>query len=150
MGGTRFCAAIIVNPLQKRGVVWYNRCMSYDIKYRQRVIDYLREGHSEKDAAEVFRVSTFTIWKWKTKLKETGTLKAEKRQGHWRKIDPDKLRKYVEENPDAYQYEIAAVFGVRLYAIQKALRRLGITRKKNDSVPGKQGELSTSVPKTVE
>ena len=36
----------------------------------------------------------------------------------------------MAEHPDAYQHEIATAFGVRLYAIQKALRQLGITHKK--------------------
>ena len=108
--------------------------MSYDIKYRQRVIDYLGEGHTEKETAAVFKVSTFTIWKWKSTLNEIGTLTPKKRVGKWRKIDPDKLRKYVEEHPDAYQHEMAAAFGVRLFAIQNALKRLSITRKKNHTV----------------
>ena len=110
--------------------------MGYDIKYRQRVIDYLSEGHTEKEAAAVFKVSTSTIWDWKSKLKETGTLAPRERKGTWRKIDPEKLKKYVEEHPDAYQHEMAAVFGVRLYAIQKALKRLQITRKKNHLLQG--------------
>lgn len=110
--------------------------MSYDIKYRQRVIDYMSEGHTEKEAAGTFKVSTSTIWKWKSTLKETGTLSPKKRKETWRKVNPDKLRKYVEEHPDAYQHEIAAAFGVRLYAIQNALKRLGITRKKNHSLQG--------------
>ena len=45
--------------------------MGYDIKYRQRVLEYMNEGHAENEAAEVFNVSTFAIWSWKTKLKET-------------------------------------------------------------------------------
>lgn len=110
--------------------------MGYDIKYRQRVIDYLSEGHTEKEAAATFKVSTFTIWKWKIKLKESGTLETKKRKETWRKIDPEKLRKYVTEHPDAYQYEIAEAFEVRLYAIQRALKRLNITRKKNHSLQG--------------
>ena len=108
----------------------YNKDMSYDIKYRERVLKYLSEGHSEREAATVFRVSRTTIWKWKSRLNETGTLAPAKRKETWRKIEPKKLREYVAEHPDAYQYEIAAAFGVRLYAIQKELKRLGITRKK--------------------
>lgn len=111
--------------------------MSYDIKFRQRVIDYLGEGHTHKEAAETFKVSTATIWAWKSMLKESGKLSAKKRKETWRKIDPEKLRKYVEEHPDAYQHEIATSFGVRLYAIQCALKRLKITRKKNDSLQRK-------------
>ena len=110
--------------------------MSYDIKFRQRVIGYLGEGHTEKETAAVFKVSTATIWKWKSKLNETGTLAPKKREARWRKIDPEKLREYVRDHPDAYQHEIAAAFGVRLYAIQKALKRLKITRKKNCSLQG--------------
>jgi len=108
--------------------------MGYDIKFRQRVIDYLSKGHTEKETAATFKVSTSTIWDWKSKLNETGTLAPKKRKETWRKIDPEKLRKYVDEHPDAYQHEIAAAFGVRLYAIQKALKRLKITRKKNYSL----------------
>jgi transposase len=104
--------------------------MSYDIKYRQRAIGYLSEGHSYRGTAEVFKVSPSTLQAWKSQLKETGTLLPQKRKGTWRKIDPEKLRAYVAEHPDAYQHEIAEAFGVRLFAIRKALKRLGITRKK--------------------
>ena len=99
-------------------------------------MSYLREGHSYRETAAVFKVSTFTLQAWKSQLKKSGTLSPQKRRETWRKIDPDKLRKYVEEHPDAYQHEIATAFGVRLYAVQKALKRLKITRKKNHSVQG--------------
>ena len=104
--------------------------MSYDRRFRESVLNYLSDGHTHKETAATFGISTATIWKWKTQLEESGSLAPKKRKETWRKIDPAKLRKYVEEHPDAYQREIAAVFGVRLYAIQKVLKRLGITRKK--------------------
>ena len=34
--------------------------MGYDIKFRERVIEYLYEGHTEKETAATFKVSTFT------------------------------------------------------------------------------------------
>ena len=105
--------------------------MSYDIKYRRRAIAYWNDGHSKKETAAVFNVGTTTLQSWKNQLNATGTLTPKKRKETWRKIDPDKLRRFVEENPDAYQHEIASAFGVRLYAIQKAFKRLKITRKKN-------------------
>ncbi len=111
--------------------------MGYDVKYRQRVIDYMGEGHTVRETAATFKVSTFTIWKWKSMLNESGSLAPQKRKETWRKIEPDKLRRYVEENPDAFQREIAEEFGVSVHAIQKALKRLKITRKKNHPVQGK-------------
>ena len=108
--------------------------MSYDIKLRERAVAHWNDGHSKKETAAVFKVGTTTLQRWKSQLNETGTLASKKRKETWRKIDPEKLRKYVDENPDAYQHEIAEAFGVRLYAIQKALKRLRITRKKNHTI----------------
>ena len=48
----------------------------------------------------------------------------------YKKIDPEKLRLYVKNNPDAYLREIADVFQCCPTAIRKALQRLQITRKK--------------------
>jgi len=110
--------------------------MSYNIELRRRAIKYWNDGHSKSKTAAVFQVGTTTLQRWKSQLNETGTLTPKKRKETWRKIDPEKLRKYVKENPDAYQHEIATAFGVRLYAIQKALKRLNITRKKNYPVQG--------------
>jgi transposase len=112
--------------------------MSYDIKFRQRALSYLDAGHSYRETAAIFKVSTFTLQAWKSQLSESGTLAAKKRKETWRKIDPDKLRKYVAAHPDSYQREIAAAFGVSLHAIQKALKRLGLTRKKNHNLQGSE------------
>ena len=108
--------------------------MAYDIKYRRRAIDYWDEGHSKRKTAEVFKVSTSTLQKWKSKLKETGTLAPKKRKQTWRKIEPCKLEKYIDENPDAYLREIAQQFKCTIHAVEKALKRLKITRKKNSGI----------------
>ena len=110
--------------------------MSYDIKFRQRVIDYMSEGHSYKLTAEVFKVNPSTLLKWKSKLKETGKLEPKKRRKTWRKIDPDRLAKHLKEHPDAYLKEIAEEFGCSEVAIFKALKRLKISRKKNYHLQG--------------
>ncbi|EJF41052.1 transposase [Clostridium sp. MSTE9] len=110
--------------------------MSYDIKYRRRAIDYWNEGHSKRATAEVFKVSASTLQAWKSQLKETGKLGPKKRRETWRKIEPAKLLKYLEQNPDAYLKEIAEEFGCSDVAVFKALRRLKISRKKNYPLQG--------------
>ena len=117
-------------------MLWYTIAMSYDIKYRQRAVSYLSEGNSFRKTADVFKVSTSTLQAWKSQLNETGTLSPKKREATWRKIDPEKLRQYVADHPDAYQHEMAEAFGVRLFAIQRALKRLKVTRKKNHTFQG--------------
>lgn len=112
--------------------------MSYDVKYRQRAIEYWSDGHSKRATAQVFGVNASTLQKWKFQLKETGDLKPKKRREIWRKIEPSRLKEYVKQHPDAYLKEIAQEFKCTDVAILIALRRLKISRKKNDSVQGNQ------------
>jgi hypothetical protein len=51
----------------------------------------------------------------------------------FKKLDPEKLKAYVAEHPDAYLQEIGDAFGCSDTAVMKALKRLGITRKKRRS-----------------
>ena len=108
----------------------YTGSMIYDTAYRRRAIEYWDAGHSKKETAEVFKVDPSTLHRWKSRLKETGTLAPTKRKETWRKIDPEKLKGYLQQYPDAYLKEIAEEFDCTEVAALKALRRLKISRKK--------------------
>ena len=109
--------------------------MAYDVKYRLRALEYWGEGNNKEKTAVLFKVSPTTLQRWKSQLKETGTVARKKRKETWRKIEPEKLRKYIEEHPDAYLREIAAEFKCAIHAVEKALKRLKISRKKNANLP---------------
>ena len=47
------------------------------------------------------------------------------------KINEDKLKSYIIENPDALSDEMYIEFGVTIAAISAALKRLNFTRKKS-------------------
>ena len=84
--------------------------MSYDIKFKQRAVEYQREGHTYKETCKVFKISETTLTRWINKEKE-GKLGEVK-------------------HPDAYLVEIAEEFNCSECAIRKALKKLNITRKK--------------------
>ena len=102
----------------------------YDAKYKLRTLAYRNEGHTLAQTSNVFGISINTIRKWEKKLKEEGNFNRRPIQRRFRKIDPQKLKDYVAEHPDAYLREIAAHFGCWPNAVRKALHRLKITRKK--------------------
>ena len=104
--------------------------MSYSEDYRKRTIEYRQEGHTLEETKDIFKVCISTIRKWEKQLKEKGNLKAKTVERAFKKIDPEKLKEYVEEHPDAYQNEIAKEFKCSPEAIRKAFKRLKITRKK--------------------
>ena len=69
--------------------------MSYSKDYRERTIEYRKEGHTLEETHQVFKVSRSTIQKWEKQLKETGDLGKKELHRDFRKIDPEKLRTYV-------------------------------------------------------
>jgi len=104
--------------------------MSYDIKYRERVVAYKLEGNTLKKTSDIFKVSSSTIKKWIKQHRVMGHLEKKELKRPYKKIDPAKLKEYVTAAPDAYLQEIADEFGCDESAIRKALKKLKITRKK--------------------
>ena len=85
----------------------YNKDMSYSKDYRKRTIEYRQAGYSLEATHQVFKVSKSTIQKWEKQLKETGDLDKKELHRSFRKIDPEKLKMYVAQHPEAYQSEMA-------------------------------------------
>ena len=104
--------------------------MSYSKKYRERTIEYRQAGHTLEETHQVFKAAKSTIQEWEKQLKETGDLEKKQLHRSYRKIDPQKLKAYVAEHPDAYQSEMAEAFGSSESGILDALKRHKITRKK--------------------
>jgi len=104
--------------------------MAYSEDLRKKVIEYLANGHTQREAMKTFGISFSTINKWNRKYKQTGELKDKKPCRKFRKLEPEKLKSYVIEHPDAYLKEIGQAFGCSDTAVLKAFKRLGITRKK--------------------
>ena len=104
--------------------------MSYSTDLRERAVAYRLAGNSLRKTAETFRVSHTIISDWVNQFKEEGTLKKKPLKRTFRKIDPEGLRVFIANHPDAYLREIAKEFHCSISGIRKALKCLGITRKK--------------------
>jgi len=116
--------------LVQRGAKCCNGDMAYSKDLKEKLIAYLAKGHTMREASDAFSVGLDTVNNWVQRLKETGSLENGKPQRAHRKLDPEKLRAYIEERPDAYLAEIGEAFGCCGSAVCRALARLGTTRKK--------------------
>lgn len=108
--------------------------MAYDEEFRERVLEYVKGSHTLKEAHEAFHVSTTTIKAWERLRWKTESLKKLKVKRNFRKIDPEKLRTCIAENPNVSNTEIAALFQCDESAIRKALKRLEISRNKRKTM----------------
>jgi len=116
--------------LVQRGAKCCNGSMAYSKDLKEKLIAHLAKGHTMREAKDAFSVGLDTVNNWAQRLKETGSLENRKPQGAHKKLDPEKLRAYVAEHPDAYLAEIGEAFGCCGSAVCRVLARLGITRKK--------------------
>ena len=101
------------------------------ISFRQHVLAVKeREGLTFAETAERFAVGIASLVRWNKEIKP----KVYRREKGL-KIDLEKLAQDVCDQPDGYQYERAARFGVTPKAIWQALRKLGVTYKKRCAIP---------------
>lgn len=102
--------------------------MAYSKDYREAAIAYRQSGHTFRELKEVFKITPRTYYQWVEKSEMSGNVKV--KQTRKRKIDPDALKKAVEEKPDAYLRELSEMFNCSTTAVHKRLVGLGITYKK--------------------
>ena len=99
----------------------------YSLDFRKQVFKIQKqEKLTFEQTSERFGIALRTLFNWHKNLEPKPT-----KERPAIKIDMERLKKHVEEYPDAYQYERAKAFKVSPWAILKALRRLGKTVKKN-------------------
>jgi len=105
--------------------------MAYSEDYRKRAVKYYYEGNTQAEVQAAFKIFPSTLRDWRTRY-ETGSLKPNyPKTRQPRKLPPDDLIRYIDENPDAFLSEIGKYFNCSAQAVAKALRKLKITRKKN-------------------
>lgn len=101
--------------------------MSYSLDFRKKVMEIKEKNNlTFEQASERFGVGMRTLFRWKQRIEPML-----KRNKPATKINMEALKEDVKKYPDAYQYERAKKFKVSSNAILCALRRLGVTNKKN-------------------
>ena len=105
--------------------------MTYSIDFRRKVLLVRqKEGLTIEAVAKRFGIGKMSVLRWVKRL-----ISKEKRNKPALKIDTESLRKDVEAYPDAYYYERAERLKASPTGIRDALKRLGITFKKNSLSP---------------
>ena len=97
--------------------------MAYREDLRIRVVEFVRNGGSKAEAQGLFRVSEWCVYDW---LKRGENLTPDKPGAKEpRKVNLAKLRKLVEEKPDAYLDELAKDLNVGKTAVWRGCQKLG-------------------------
>lgn len=101
--------------------------MTYPVSFRKKILKMKEEeGLSYENIAKRLGMSKTTIFNWSKKL-EPQKNRAKKST----KINMNELSEDIEKHPDHYNRERAIRFNVSTTGIRNAIRRLGVTFKKN-------------------
>lgn len=103
---------------------------AYSLDLREKVISFVKQGHSKREASKVFNIGEDTIYRWLRRLNAGESLCAKKRTHFATKVPMEVLKAYVEKHPDHTLKEIGAAVGLHNSKVCKHLKRLNITRKK--------------------
>jgi transposase len=134
---------------------------AYSQDLRDRVIAARDGGMKTRSVAELFRVSASWVRRVMQRRREHGETGPRPRGGATVvKIDLERLRRLVEQQPDATARELRQRLGVQcsVSAVDMALRRAGLSFKKRrctppsrtgrTSRPGARGGKPSSPPRT--
>ena len=104
--------------------------MSHPEIIRIKALTYVENGGTITKALEIYNVSRSAFQRWRLMESETGSVAIPPRNTQPYKVDNEKLKEYINENPSAYIKEIASHFNLSTGCICEALKRLNISRKK--------------------
>ena len=104
------------------------------IEIRKIFIRLNQAGKSAREIADITEVKIRNIYNWRAVLNsDGGTEKLLSQPSRYTRkpiIDIVELKKYIEDNPLAFNKEVAAVFGVTKSTIDRWRHKLGFKRKK--------------------
>jgi len=106
----------------------------YSVDLRKKAMELLAECGNKSLVARTFDIGYSTVARWEQR-NEQGKLAADKNTiRRPKKIDPEKLRSIVKNEPDITLMQIAEHFGCSDVAVLLRLRSLKITYKKSLSL----------------
>ena len=107
--------------------------MAYSTDFKQRALDYIKEGHSHVEAAKVFDVDVRTLFTWEKKLREQGILRAEKASRQKAENPFRGIESLCRGSSRRFLGEIAAHFDCAVPSVWAALKQIKVTLKKTTS-----------------
>lgn len=108
--------------------------MSYSSDMRGRALKLISSGKKISDVSEAFGIHRQTLHRWLRETKRGQTRAGRPGPRGNRLVCEKALRQAIKARDDARLIELADHFGVHPSTISKALKRMGVSRKKNVAV----------------
>ena len=110
---------------------------SYSVHLRKKVVLNIKKGLSFSEISKQFQIDYMTVKKWLKMYKEGSLQDPKPKTRKPKKLDPNDLKIFVDQNPDLTIKQIADHFKVYPQAVFYRLGKLNYTYKKRLSLQRK-------------
>lgn len=110
----------------------------YSQDLRTKVMDYIQQGNSQRQASKIFSIHKNTINRWWVRYQEEGNCTARKRLGRKSKLELELIENFVKKHPNINLIQVGKEFGITARHAGRVLKNLGFRYKKKASVIWKQ------------
>jgi transposase len=104
---------------------------SYSEDLRMCVVKYFEEVNDVDEVVRLYGISRNSIYLWRSQYRKLGHIKKKIPRPPVRKLNYEELDKFIQENPDMMQKDVAKLFGVVNSTMSDAFKRLGYCKKKD-------------------
>ena len=125
--------------------MWYSQRKMpspYSQDFRKKVIEYVNKGNSCHSASVRFEIASNTVRNWYKRYKSEGNYLSRKVGGKKGRIGEQKVKTYVNNNPDFILSDMGKYFGMSAAGALYWLRKLGYSYKKKPFLMWKQVKRS--------
>ena len=102
----------------------------YSLDLRKKVIEYVKKGNNQAQAAKIFNLHRNTINRWVQKYQKFGNLRPKKRHGLKSKLNLQEIAQFIYEYKNFSLKDIADKFMISSAWASIMIRKLGYRYKK--------------------
>jgi transposase len=111
---------------------------AYSIDLRQKVIEFITQGNTQKLATQVFNLNKATVNRWWLRHKKEGHIRPRKNLGKTPKVTMDAFEIYIAQNLNFTTADMGKYFNISSAGAFYWLRKFGFSYKKKPSLTWKQ------------
>lgn len=111
---------------------------AYSIDLRQKVIEFVKQGNTQKSAAKIFNLNKATVNRWCLRHKNEGHIRPRKNLGKKASVSKVEFEGYVRANPNFTTADMGKYFNISSPGALYYLRKFGFSYKKKPLAMWKQ------------
>jgi transposase len=113
---------------------------SYSIDLREKVIEFITQGNTQKAAAEVFNLNKSTVNRWWIRHEKEGHIRPRKNLGKKPTVTEEAFKIYIAKNPNFTTEEMGRHFNISSPGAFYWLKKFGFSYKKKLSPMWRQAK----------